>query len=50
MRIVEYMDKSIHQIKAKETHEFFVPFAAKLRNAREISVGSKLRNKILGII
>lgn len=34
MRTVEFMDKSIQQIKAKETLEFFIPFAAKLGNAK----------------
>lgn len=34
MRTVEFMDKSAQQIKAKETLEFFLPFAAKLGNAR----------------
>jgi (p)ppGpp synthase/HD superfamily hydrolase len=34
MRTVEFMDKSVQQIKAKETLQFFVPFAAKLGNAK----------------
>jgi GTP pyrophosphokinase len=34
MRTVEFMDKSIQQRKAKETLEYFVPFAAKLGNAK----------------
>ena len=34
MRTVEFMDKSTQEIKGKETLEFFVPFAAKLGNAK----------------
>ena len=34
MRTVEFMDKGTQQIKAKETLEFFVPFAAKLGNVK----------------
>ncbi len=34
MRTVEFMDKHAQQMKAKETIEFFIPFATKIGNAK----------------